>query len=100
MDEEVLDRHPDEIADEVLSTCHPDELVDAITQLHGLSNAARYQLMKLCVAYDARELWREDGAASMAEWLCMRLSLSLKSARELVEIAHALKDLPALAAAL
>jgi hypothetical protein len=59
---------------EVLDTCHPDEIVDAIGQLHGLGNASRYQLMKLCVAYDGRELWKQDGANSMAEWLCMRLS--------------------------
>jgi hypothetical protein len=59
---------------EVLDTCHPDEIVDAIGQLHGLGNAARCQLRKLCVAYDGRELWKQDGANSMAEWLCMRLS--------------------------
>jgi hypothetical protein len=84
---------------EVLDTCHPDEIVDAFGQLHGLGNAARYQLMKLCVAYDGRELWKQDGANSMAEWLCMRLSWSLKAARALVEVAHALKSLPAIAAA-
>ncbi len=84
---------------EVLATCHPDEIVDAIGQLHGLGNAARYQLMKMCVAYDARELWKQDGANSMAEWLCMKLAWSLKAARELVEVAHALKGLPAIAAA-
>jgi hypothetical protein len=85
--------------DQVLDTCHPDEIVDAIGQLHGLHNAAHCQLMKMCVAYDARELWRQDGANSMAEWLCMRLAWSPKTARELVEVAHALKDLPAIAAA-
>jgi uncharacterized protein DUF222 len=83
----------------VLDVCHPDEIVDAIDELHGLANAARSQLMKMCIAYDARELWKQDGATSMAEWLCMRLTWSPKAARELVEVAHSLHSLPAIAAA-
>ena len=85
--------------DEILATCPPEEIADALGQLHGLGNATRSHLMKLSLAYEARELWKEDGAASMAEWLCQRLNLSLQSARELLEVGHGLKGLPRIAEA-
>ena len=77
--------------------CKPDELTDAIEQLHGLEAAARAQLLALVRVYDRHELWRQDGAHSMAAWLCQHLGLALTTAREVVDVAHALESLPALA---
>ena len=43
---------------------------------------------------DERGDWREDGAASMAGWLCARLGLRSANAAEWLRVAHALEALP------
>jgi hypothetical protein len=42
---------------------------------------------------------KQDDAGSMAEWLCTHLALSIKAGRSMVEVARALEELPAIAAA-
>src|SRR5438067_4399924 len=71
------------------------ELVDAMDQLQGLTSAAHASLLKMITAYDEREAWREDGAASMEAWLCYRYGISSRTAAAWVEAARALKALPA-----
>lgn len=82
----------------VLDGCEPQELTDAIGQLHALEGAVRRQMLVMVAVCDRRELWKQDGAASMAEWLCTHLGLSIRTALPLVEIARALEELPAIAA--
>jgi len=82
----------------VLDYCNIDEITDGIEQLHGLENAARRHLPAYIAAYDRRGAWEQDGARSMADWLSMRLGLSLATARRLLAMSHVLERLPALAA--
>ena len=82
-----------------LESCSSQELADGIGQLHGVLAAAHRQLLALVAEYQRRELWGEDGAASMRDWLCCALKLSVRTAREWVEVAWALQSLPAIASA-
>ena len=74
------------------------DLDDTICQLQGIEAAVRRRLLAFVAAYDRKEAWRADGASSMAAWLCYRLNLDHASAAEMVEVAHALDELPAIAA--
>jgi hypothetical protein len=73
------------------------ELEDAIVQLHGLMGAAHRKLLAFVAEFDRRNAWRRDGAASMEQWLCARLSVSFGTASMWVEAAAKLEALPATA---
>lgn len=45
---------------------------------------------------DAERLWRRDGATSMSVWLAARWGVARSTARELVRVATALRELPAI----
>lgn len=77
----------------------PQDLTDAIGQLHGLECAVRRRLLSLIVGYDRREDWKADGATSMLDWVSRQLRLPRTQARQLLEVAHALETLPAIATA-
>ena len=62
-------------------------------------NAATSELLELIREFDERVGWLKWGLESCAEWLVWRCDLSLATAREKVRVAHALKRLPAMAAA-
>ena len=81
--------------------CHPDidELDRAIVKLSARINAASYELLVLVRRFDERGGWLKWGFCNCAEWLHWRCDLSLSAAREKVRVAHALKTLPAIAAA-
>lgn len=64
--------------------------------LHAWANANLAKLLDLVAEYDRRELWKPDGAKSMAAWLGYQYGLTSRTAREWVEVAHALVGLPAL----
>jgi hypothetical protein len=63
------------------------ELDDAMCQMAALEAVARSQKLAPIRELDAREALREDGAKSMVEWLVLRLTISWRSATELVEVA-------------
>ena len=88
------------IDDDVLREAPPEEITDAIEQLHGLTCGALSHLFQFVRAADDRNLWIEDGAASLEAWLAMRLGIAHRSAARYVRLARALKDLPETAAAL
>jgi Domain of unknown function (DUF222)/HNH endonuclease len=75
------------------------ELADAIGQLGSALSAIHSQLLALVALADGRGDWREDGATSMAGWLCARLGLRSANAAEWVRVAHALESLPECASA-
>ena len=75
------------------------ELEDTIEQLGSLHAATHKVLLDAIAAYDDSKGWREDGATSAAAWLGARLGLSPGTAAEWMRVAHALRDLPAVAAA-
>jgi len=76
----------------------PAQIEDAMGQLHAIENATRRQRLHLAFIYDARSLWTDDGARCMEEWLRAKYSMSWSSARDFLRVAHALEDLPEIAA--
>jgi hypothetical protein len=73
-----------------------DELRDKIAQLGALEGVVRSARLAAVAEYDRRELWKEDGSTSMSVWLSALTGCRQYSARELVRVAHALQELPAL----
>ncbi len=76
-----------------------DELDQKIVGLSTHINAATYELLVLVREFDERTGWLKWGLSSCAEWLHWRCDLGMSAAREKVRVAHALKTLPAIAAA-
>ncbi len=77
-----------------------DDLADQITELAGHLNAANYQWLTLIAEFDRRCGWSDGKLASCAHWLNFKCGLNLGAAREKVRVAHALDDLPKIAAAM
>jgi hypothetical protein len=76
-----------------------DELDSAIGRLVRQMNADSYRMLVLVREFDDRFGWKKWTFKSCAEWLAWRASISLSAAREKVRAAHALRALPAIAAA-
>lgn len=76
-----------------------DDLDAAICALACHLNAETYRLLLLVREFDDRMGWAKWSFKSCAEWLAWRRSLSLSAAREKVRAAHALREMPAIAAA-
>ena len=76
-----------------------DELDSAIVTLAARINASSYELLVLIRRFDERAGWLKWGFANCSDWLHWRCDLGLSAAREKVRVAHALKTLPAIAAA-
>ena len=76
------------------------ELVDEITTLAGHLNAANARFLALIAELDRRKGWAEWGVKSCAHWLNWKCGIDLGAARERVRVAHALVELPQVAAAM
>ena len=76
-----------------------DDLDKAIVGLSARINAATYELLVMIRQFDERAGWLRWGLANCTEWLHWRCDLSMNAAREKVRVAHAIKTLPATAAA-
>jgi hypothetical protein len=76
-----------------------DELDAAIGRLVREMNADSYRMLVLVREFDDRFGWKKWSFKSCAEWLAWRASITLSTAREKVRTAHALRTLPAIAAA-
>jgi hypothetical protein len=76
-----------------------DELDAAIGRLAQQMNAECYQMLVLVREFDDRFGWKQWGCKTCAEWLAYRTDIGLSAAREKVRTAHALRGLPAIAAA-
>ncbi len=57
-------------------------------------NQVRAGLLDRIAKFDASESWRNDGAATMAQWLVARYGHSQGTATELVRVAGTLSELP------
>ena len=77
-----------------------EELEAQITELAGHLNAAHYRWLTLIAEFDRRQGWSDGRLASCAHWLNFKCGLNLGAAREKVRVAHALKTLPHIAAAM
>ncbi len=75
-----------------------DALEREITDLCAQINAASYRLLQLIGELDDENPWGAWGLKSCAEWLNWRCGIGLNAAREKVRVAHALKQLPRIAA--
>jgi hypothetical protein len=76
-----------------------DRIGDEIAELSAHLDAATARLLDLIREFDARGGWN-NGFLSCAHWLCYRVGLEMRAARERVRIARALGTLPRLAQAL
>jgi hypothetical protein len=76
-----------------------DELDAAIRKLARQMNVETYRMLVLVREFDERMGWQKWSTRSCAEWLAWRCDLSLSAAREKVRTAHALREMPAIAAA-
>jgi hypothetical protein len=76
------------------------ELEAQITELAGHLNAANYRWLTLIGEFDRRNGWADGKLPSCAHWLNFKCGLNLGAAREKVRVAHALVDLPQIAASM
>ncbi|MFL5797725.1 MAG: DUF222 domain-containing protein [Actinomycetota bacterium] len=81
--------------------CITDEdlLVSEMDCAHTGVCAAQLRMFSAIVRADRSELWREWGAHDMAHWLSMRYRVSSWHAQRWIATAHALEQLPEIAAA-
>ena len=83
-----------------ISSVSTPDLIDQITELAGHLNAANARWLALIAELDRREAWAEWGMRSCAHWLNWKCGLDLGAAREKLRVAHALEQLPCIAAAM
>ncbi len=77
-----------------------EELDAAICRLARHLHSQTYRLLVLILEFDERLGWAKWSYKNCAEWLAWRCQLSISAAREKVRTAHALRELPAVSAAL
>src|SRR5919198_3014174 len=77
-----------------------DRIGDEIAELSAHLDAATARLLDLIREFDARGGWNTGRCLSCAHWLCYRVGLEMRAARERVRVARALGKLPRLAQAL
>ncbi|MEX2622299.1 MAG: DUF222 domain-containing protein [Acidimicrobiia bacterium] len=71
------------------------DLCDEMDIWHAASNSSMVRLFGLVSVYDRNELWKTDGATSMAAWLSFRFGLTPATARDWLRVARVLPELPA-----
>jgi hypothetical protein len=76
------------------------ELEAQITELAGHLNAANARWLSLIAEFDRRHGWSDGATPSCAHWLNWQCGIDLGAAREKVRVAHALENLPRVAAAM
>ena len=76
------------------------ELEAEITGLAGQLNAANYRWLMLIGEFDRRQGWADAVTRSCAHWLNWKCGIDLGAAREKLRVAHALANLPGIAAAM
>jgi Domain of unknown function (DUF222) len=70
-----------------------------LVELAGHLAAGTYRFLQLLAEFDERDGWEGPGLRSCAHWLNWRVGLSLRTAREHLRVAHALRGLPETSAA-
>src|SRR5512147_891202 len=72
---------------------------DELASLAASITAATGRFLELLGELDRRDAWTGQGFTSLAHWLAWRCGLDLRTAREHVRVARALRELPRTAAA-
>ena len=70
-----------------------------LVELSGHLAAGTCRFLQLLAEFDARDGWAGPGLRTCAQWLNWRVGLSLRTARDHLRVAHALRALPATTAA-
>ncbi len=86
------------VVDDGFEQCIPTDFSDAAEQLAGLESLVRSQLVAVIRAVDRREGWEGD-ATDLAHWVSLHADVCRATARQLVQVARALDELPHIAAA-
>jgi hypothetical protein len=73
--------------------------IDALDRSVAAMNVGLAGVLRQVAECDEQELWQMDGATSMSAWLAARYRVAKGTAREWIRVAHALRDLPAIAEA-
>jgi hypothetical protein len=87
-------------AEALLARAQIDDLADQIALCAARIDAALHQLLTHIRRFDELKGWAKQGTKSCAHWLSWRVGLGLVAAREKVRVAHALRGLPQIDAAL
>ena len=90
---------PIDVAAVAVASLSDEQLDDRLCLLAGRLAVTEAEFLRLLVELDQRGLWAHLGLRSAAHWLSWRLGMGLGAAREKVRVAHALEQLPAIAAA-
>jgi hypothetical protein len=75
------------------------DLESELVGLAGHLAAGTCRMLHLLAEFDTRNGWAEPGLRSCAHWLNWRIGMSLRTAREHLRVAHALRRLPGTTAA-
>ena len=75
-------------------------LGNQIVELAGHLSAAHYRFLMLIAEWDRRKGWNDGSTQSCAHWLNWKCGIDMGAAREKVRTAHALTNLPNIAAAM
>jgi hypothetical protein len=90
-------QHPD--LQHLNDRCDRD-LIEAIGRLHVMTSALQADLLAFIAEYDSRALWERDGCRHMGQWLAGHLGVTVSEGLRWTTAAHALVELPSIAAAL
>ncbi|HET8930683.1 MAG TPA: DUF222 domain-containing protein, partial [Acidimicrobiales bacterium] len=77
-----------------------DDVESSIVTLVGRLSSATFDLLVLIGEFDARGTWALRGALSCAAWLASECDVEMVTARNQVRVAKAMRDYPALHAAM
>lgn len=77
-----------------------DQIATAIDGLWAIRDGTSVPLLEKIYEYEVRELYKEDGARSIEDWIAFRRGCSPATAREHATLARALASLPLLKEAL
>ncbi len=75
-----------------------DQIDEAIAHFSGLASAGLANVCRLIQVVDERQSWMTDGARNLVDWVSIHLRVRHETARQLVDVARRLVDLPELSA--
>jgi hypothetical protein len=76
------------------------DLLEGIGRFHAMTSALQRGLLSFIAEYDRRRLWQRDGCRHMGQWLAGHLGVTVSEGMRWAAAAHALEELPSIAAAL
>jgi Domain of unknown function (DUF222) len=83
-----------------LDDCSDHDLVAGIGRLHLMTSGLQAELLSFIAEYDRRRLWERDGCRHMGQWLAGHLGVTVSEGMRWTTAAHALEQLPRIAAGL